>query len=714
MAEPKTSSAKTNDAPGADAISDDERKKNAQSIAHLGEFLRHYSPPREHKERDMLDDRYRINLASPLPLLSVQNATAYAVSDITTPTRQLFAHVCERGTFIRSNVVAMLNGIEHRSIIQMVAAGTVDLSRGDEERFVVVYERPAGQKLSAWLTQKKMSLNPHFICTHILAPLAAALQKFSELDISHGLLNPDNIYFDEHAMLGPCAIEPCGYSQPYMYEPLERMQAMQAGKGEGSTAHDYYALAVTALYVIHGAAHFAGLPQERLMQHILREGAYAALMRQQEVPEIFYDFFRGILTQNASDRWNDRQITPWLSGKRYNVLPPTLHIDALRPFEFGDTRAVTRRELAHLFAMNWERMVAMLQNNKLSHWVSISLRNKELAELIGRMSRTVTEPGTRTDAQISEALMNIVLLLDPQGPLRIKSLSMNIDGMDSLCVEMHAQMAHQNLQFLAGFIENDMVNYWLPLQTKRNPEYAPSSAVKAMLAKLDKLRSYIRNSGFGFGLERILYDLNPNMHCMSPLLAKSYIHTLPALLRQLDRMAPSIAGDDIIDRHIAAFIANKLAMQYEIRLNDLSAIPAMASNRNIVALYLLGLVQEKHPTIKVPGLTHWLAIRLLPLADAVHSRTLRYKVKGLIQDVAPQGYLQRMAEIIISSDYASTDKKGFQQAINRYQRNASEISALQMPGRLEEESSRMGLKMATSLAYMGMAISVLMVIRGIL
>ncbi len=138
----------------------------------------------------------------------------------------------------------------------------VDLSRPEEERFVIFYERPQGKKLSELLAQNQHPMNLQFLCDRIIAPLAAAINQFGELDITHGAINPDNIYFDDIAVLGPCVSEPCGYSQPFYCEPLERMQALPAAKGEGSTGQDYYALAITVLHAMHGSSHFAHFTPE--------------------------------------------------------------------------------------------------------------------------------------------------------------------------------------------------------------------------------------------------------------------------------------------------------------------------------------------------------------------------------------------------------------------------------------------------------------------
>ncbi|MBY0408386.1 MAG: hypothetical protein K2Q01_11910, partial [Rickettsiales bacterium] len=510
----------------------------------------------------------------------------------------------------------------------------------------------------------------------------------------------------------PCVTEPCGYAQPFIYESLERMQAHPSAKGEGTTSHDYYALAVTLLYILHGPNHFAGITPESLMFFVLKEGAYNTLMRDKEVPEIFYDFLRGVMTQSQEERWGEKQLKAWLGGKRYNVLPPPPPADAVRPFEYKEILVNNRRELAHLFAADWTNMLTAIQGSTLTHWVTVSLRNKELAEIIARLCRSALEAAGKNEAQMMEMLSNIVLLLDPLGPIRIRQFSFHVEGIDTAFAEMFEHKSQVELQYLAKFVETNMVNYWLNVQTRRKPDYELSEYMNQMVQRLDRMRSYIRNGGMGFGLERLLYDLNQGMACQSELFANRYVQSLPQLLRELDRLAPGIEGDEIMDRHIAAFITSKLGIHNEIRLNDLSSIPMLATSRVMVALYLLSMVQERVEPMRLPGLTHWFAIRLLPLMDNIHSKTLRSRMKSMLASMAPLGLTQKMADLMITADYAEADTGGFEKALATYRKNAAQIVSLKQPERLERDTHRMGLNMATMLAYAGLLFSVFYIIRA--
>ncbi len=715
--------AKENSSPAGDRASTqtaiesglvEDKKANAPLLAKLRDTLKNYKSPHDTCQIDSIKDRFKIDLMQPLPDFDITQAKAYAASDTVEPSKQLVAHVCEWGKSQRYTAIGQLFNFEHRAIAQLVAAGNMRLSTTQEERYVLVYERPPGIRLGELIRRKKLPVNTTFIYEHILTPVVGAIAQLSELGISHGMINIDTIYISDTAVLAPCLSEPCGLSQPYWYESIERMQALPHAKGEGSVGHDYYALAVVLLEIVHGHEHLSTISRADLEILMLRQGACNALMREKDVPEVFYDFFRGALTLSNEERWTGKQVALWLGGKRFNVLPPPVPGDAVRPYEFGEKHANTRRELAYLFSSDWEHMIASLNNNQLAHWVSVSLRNKELSDIVSRLSRTAFDLSAKNEGQTYEALMNIILLLDPQGPIRIRQLSMNIDGMDGLAVELYSKKQNPELQLIARFIELNMVNYWVELQNKvHKGEYQVSTLLNNLNMRLDRLRGCIRNTGMGFGLERMMYELNPEMPCVSPLFINANVTSLGQLLIQLDRLASQLGDDDeTIDRHIASFIASKLLILHEIRLDELAGIPELATNKTIMAIYLLGSAQLKVNQLRVPGLTNWLVLRTLPLMDFIHSRTLRQKYKNALLAVAPTGYIPKLAELVVSADYAVNDEVGFKQALATFRSNRDSIRYYEAAHNIEAESQTMGYNIAKMVAYICLCGSIYFLTRG--
>lgn len=686
----------------------------------VSSFLQGYTQPvTSNAELDILDWRYKINFNAPLPDFNSKNAIAYSATDIKNPDgMQYVALVCETNTVQRIHAISPLINAPHSNLVILLAAGVVELSRFQQERFVVLYEKPKGEKISKLIAATKQRPNFEFICHYIISPIALAIQHMSELGIPHGNINCDNIYFNTETLnvtVGQCVAEPCGFAQPFYYEPVERMQALPSGKGEGTATQDYYALAVVVLHIIYGMNHFVGFTEDALVRGILKEGAYNTLTRNKDMPEVFYDFFRGMISHNSRDRWNYRYLKAWLDGKRYNVMPPPLPQEAIRPFEFANENAYTRREVAHLFFQHWQEVPEIFASGQLSTWVAISLRNKELNEYLLNTVRVSGAPSKRNDISSDEQIMRTITVFDPTGPVRIGRLSFHLDGIGSLFADMMLKQSEPELQLLMQFIELSMFHF---VATQKNKEIGKNDElenenISAMFARLDRLRSVIRNTGLGFGVERIFYDLNKNVRCNSSLLAGCHISSLPMLLKALDKLSPKLSqGNDPIDRDIAAFIASYLNIQHEIHLTPLSAHPTLAKHPAMVALKLLAAAQQRTGIAYLPGLTNWLALRILPLLDVIRSRTLKHKLVYMLGNAARSGSLVKMGEVLIESGYSQAEANAYQQAVRNFRQNDNDIKFYTKKEMIEYHSKRLGARMAHYVAIVALLCSFIISVRG--
>lgn len=688
----------------------------------LSGFLHGYIPATtSNSELDVIDGKYKIELNSPLPNFTSKTATAYNATDIRNPDKAsaYVALVCETNTLQRTRIISTLINAPHPNLMVLVASGVVELSQPKEERFVILYEKPKGEKLSKLIAATKNRPSFEFICQNIITPLATAIQHLNELGVPHGNINCDNIYYDTAgtvgAIIGPCTTEPCGFSQPFYYEPVERMQALPAGKGDGDSSQDFYALAVVVLHIIYGMNHFVEITESKLIRRILKEGAFNALTRNKDMPEIFYDFFRGLLSHNTHDRWGYKYLKAWLDGKRYNVMPTPPPQEAIRPFEFNDDVAYTRREVADIFFHNWQSVPEIFTDGQLSTWVAISLRNKELNEYLLRTAKAVGSSAKKNDPYTNEQIMRAIAVFDPSGPVRLGKLSFHLDGINTLFADMIFTQSNTELQALMQFIELSMFHFIVGQKNKGSEKSAESenSAIDAIFMKLDRLRSVIRNSGTGFGIERILYDLNPGIKCISPMLAGMHVSSLSSILKALDRLAPQLSqNNDPIDKHIAAFIASHLNIQHAIHLTSLSAQPILANNQVMIALKILASAQQKSGIPYLPGLTNWLALRILPLLDVIRSKTLKRKLITMLSNAARSGSTQKMAEIIIESGYAQAEASAFGQAVKNFKQNANDITYYNKKEMIEIHSRQLGARMAHYIALAALLFSFIISVRG--
>lgn len=675
-----------------------------QSLAKTAGFLREYAPPESGKKKDIYADQYEIDLTKPLPQFNTGKARAFAATD-TNDGKELFALVCEPGTLQRHAVLNRMLTVRHPNLCNVIAYGVVALSQPNEERFVIFYERVKGQKLSTLLAGNKGKIPENLIVSRIIAPLTQALLALQEAGITHGSLNPDNIYYDSVAILGPCTTDPCGYNQPYYYELVERMQAHQGGKGEFHAGADFYAMAVMVLQMLNGKEMLERMPQQNLARAILRQGPFMTLTGGRDVSEQFFDFLWGMLGSGMNQRWTYRYLKPWLDGKHYNIVPSPAPTEGSKPYECFGTTGHSRREIAHLMRTHWDKVQETLSQHQLAQWVLMILRQKDLSELIARHVKTIVESNIKNTAQRNEHIMRLILVLDDQGPLQYDKIAFHVDGMATLFADLFLKQSQDELQLLVKFIEQNLVSAWIDLQQVKEIEIPESYSM--FFSRLERIRGTLRSNGLGFGMERILYDLNPELPCLSPFCRGRHITNLTELLRHLDRIASTAAGgQDPVDAHLLAFLASKLNITNEIKLYDLAAIPEMAGNKTLIALKLMAIAQHRSGNIELPGLTHWITQRVLPSMQHLRSNTVRGRTLQMLLDEALEGRTQLLSDLLLDGEIVNADQGGFTKAVGSYRRNAERIDAYKRGSNLEYDSTHLGGMIAKIFAYTALLLSV--------
>ncbi len=684
--------------------------KIEQSLTRTVEFLREYSPAPSSDKKDMLGDQYQIDINSPLPMFDRPTAKAYAATN-NADGKKLIALVCEAGSVLRHHLLKPLLNIKHPNLCTLVAAGVVDISQPSGERYVLFFEHIKGQKLSTMLEKAGGKIPNNILITRIIDPIAKASLELLEAGITHGSINLDNIYYDSQAILGPCITEPCGYGQPYYYELVERMQTHPAGKGDFHSGADFYAIAVLVLRIIAGTKNLERYQPQTLARAILRQGPFMALTNGKDMPEDFFDFLWGMLGSGNNQRWTYRYLKPWLEGKHYNIIPSPPPVEGSKPFECFGTTGHSRREIAHLMRNNWDKMQETLAASSLPQWILMILRQKDLSELVARHVKTIVESNIKNETQRFEHSTRLILILDENGPLQYSSLAFHVDGIGPLFAELYNKQMKDELKLLIKFIEQNLVLAWIDLQQVK--EVLISDSLSQFFSRLDRIRNMLRNEGLGFGIERILYDLNPELPCLSPLCRGKHITTLPELLRHLDRISVTAAAtQDPIDTHIAAFIASKLVITNEIRLYDLAAIPDMAKNNAMIALKLFAVAQHRSGNMDLSGLTHWIAQRIVPIMQNLRSAAVRGHTLQMLLDEALEGRTQILGDLLLDGEIVNVDQSGFQKATISYKRNADRIEAYKKATNLDFDSAHLAHIIAKIFAYAALIFSIYNIIMA--
>lgn len=677
----------------------------------LKELLDNYQPTYMlgGSQRDEIAGRFTINIRVPLTQFNTSTADAYEASDMNNPNRHLYALVMKRSFNYRSQAMDALLGAQHPHLLTILAYGTVFLTAFNEAFNVVIIDKPTGMQLSELVARQRIN-QEHIIRDSILSPLCKALLALREKQIVHNCINLNTLYISDVLQVGECVSQQAGLDQHYLYEPLERMMADVMGKGQGNEKVDVYAVGVLSYELLYGLDHIRKIPKETFIEQALDLGIYNMFANNIDFPDGMQDFFRGILNDNPAERWGLDQLQQWLNGKRFNMINASSAHDSVRPINFDGEDFYSQRALAHSLHQKWRDAMKDIRALKLDRWAEMSLHKPEIAENIARTIRIAGTETSASERQNNDMLTRIITILDPTGPLRTRLVSVRLDSIGILLAHYIERGNTSEMQQLLDIVENDIPNYWAEItEVSKSPEFSQT------LWKLQRVRTHLKMRSLGFGLERVLYDLNPNMPCQSPLLSTYHITTLSDLLKTLDVLAKKMAPDSsIVDRHIAAFIASKADMGKDLKLNELAAVPQLASNPELIMLKILAKAQSKQDKLLLPGLCTWAAMRIETMLDQIHNRAFRRKLKLQLKPTAAAGYLNDVMNIISSRDIANRDHDGFSHAIALFQINSARIDKLQNPKIIEKMSSELGGRIAAIMSYTILAVACYMAMSDLL
>ncbi len=649
---------------------------------------------------DKVADTYQIEVQTPLPQLDTAGGKAYAAHHLMQPELAVYAIICDPKHPYRHYALSALKNVRHAQGVSLVEAATARISFLNESRQVLILTRPRGTRLSERL-QEGMKLNEHQIIDLVLRPITEILLAMHEKQVSHGRIHPDNIYIEDRALLGECFSEPSGLSQHYLYEPVERALCDPISKGSATEKTDAYALAMLAYELLYGLEPLRKIPKDDYLRLIIEKGTYHLLSLNREFSEQFTDFFRGTLTENKQERWGLEQIRNWLSGKRYNLIHPSLPSEATRPFTINEREYYSRRALALGISKQWAQLAKDLRTSKLDRWLETSIHSSDSAEMAEKVIRNCGGENSRNERHNNEMNAKLIAVLDPTGPLRVKDIAFNVDGIGTSLANYLMRNRQLELNLLMESIEYDLPSFWSDMAGSMTKTPATTNT----LWRLGQLRSQLRLKGIGYGIERALYDLNAGLVCQSPLLMPYHIATSEEVLHTLDALAQSHRNHSLLDRHIAAFVASKIELSKEISFDNLSRLPNLKNNPELQVLRILSMAQEKCGKPRLQGLSTWAAMRLELLIDHINNRALRKKLKSNLKKAAQTGLISYVLAVLIENTYTRDDYSGFSKATAIYQHNLQRIEALQNPKTLAYMSRELGGRFATFCAYMILGIT---------
>lgn len=650
--------------------------------------------------RDVVAGRYEIKLSEPLSDLDTANAKAYAINDQNSSAKgELYCLICESGLPYRSEFIKQTENILHPAFPILIAHEAVYISSQAERRMVYVYGKPKGQRLSTWLTHNKLTLRT--MIEHIIHPLLQTIRQMEEYKLAHGSINPGNLYYDENAKhrlsLGECLSEPPGYSQNLFYEPLTRALADPIGKGEPSPEDDYYAVGVLVIYLYLGKLP----PQEMMVEQFLFErcmqGSYAVLTGGRDFPEPLDELLIGLITDNVNERWTSKHLDSWLKGKRYNLIKPHAPREAPRPYAFHDIQHFNRVALAFSLRRYWDDAIPELRQDKLERWIELSIADTDLAESVKGVLWQTGGEYAQSEQQHDELMTRTLMLLNPYAPMQFRDTRFHVNAMGWVLADIIHKQNTSLLRLFSWILSAEFGLFWSHLHS----ESVPGKGSYDVLQTLQQYRIFAKITGPEFGIERLLYDLNPSLPCQSPQVKRYHAQTLPELLQALEDLSAEseMRARDPVDSHIAAFIASKLMLNKNPYLG-LIKYYGQKFSPSLKHMVLLSMAQKKSGPGIHRGLARWLSSRLTPVTDLIYNQETKQDVRGQIQEICDLGKISALEAVLMDEKMRKEDQKGFTRAVQKYRRNQAKLKYLSDITVIAQRADIIGARIAIALAYL--------------
>ena len=613
---------------------------------------------------------YRIHPERPLPGLSSGVNAAYHATSVTEPDQAFFALVCERASFPRLDIMPIVRKVGSATLVTPLAWQVIDWPPDGRRNLAIVFDKPVGGRFVNSLSVTATPISEDSVVREYLAPIVAALHALATAGVVHGAVNPANIMFGEtprrQVVLGECVSAPPLAHLPGAFLPIEAAMAAPAARGGGQPADDVFALGVTLACLLLGGDPVLGMAEDVLLRARIEHGSYIAMIADRRIPISMIDLLRGLLADDPKLRWTLSEIIEWIASRRGVTRQGAVIRRATRPFEFAGASFIAPRSLSFALSANAEAAVPIARSRDFEIWAQRALGDETGIALV-KAALQEGAPDGSSPQRDAALVARICIALDWQAPVRYRDVAAAADGFGGALAS--AVIEERPLQTIVEAISQRVPQFWL---SARNP---PAGEHVTLLKLFERVRGLVDDRRLGCGVERALYELNPTLHCLSPLIEKDFVCMLAGFLPALERLAVTRLDDgELIDRHGAAFVAARFKTASSEWVDGLAS--SDRTDRLISILRVFARLQAHGGPAAVPNLVKWVARQAAPLVESYHHRPTRQRLTKQFERVAQAGKLADLMLIIDNPDLEQRDADGFSEAMRAHAAVANELAQL--------------------------------------
>lgn len=646
-------------------------------------------------------ERYQVLTSSPLPEFTTPGGDAFKAVDKERKSVEVYAIVHHPTVPLRNELYKSLQSRPIGNLICPVDRGLLNLDvQGQKQRLVTIFNRPTGGALFGVDGSLNPRVNANMLRKTVVLCALKALAALHKRGMVHRCVSPMNMYFtspdSDDVTLGECYSSPAGYMQPFANEALEVAFSDKMARGIGDTPCDFYQLGAALQCLYFGEALWKNRERSSLAMARVNQGSFWALSGGREVSGAIGTLIRGLMADELDERWTAEEVLDWFEGVAKTKRTSMISWSMSRPTTFQGVAYVDRRLLADAFGKDPREAASFLKAIDFPSWVQMSFRDEILTEKLESILNVKPSEGfggLRADDY--KMVARVCKFLHPIGPIHYKGLSLNLSGIPPLVADAFSRDDRETLTTILEIFDNKFLAALTDIIGDRDSKFGSEAA------GLRKGMEHGPSKQLGRGMERVLYELNPILPCVSSRFDRVWIGSIKQMMRALDRLAQSGGGKNILlDRHVAAFCATH-GEGMERDFNNLAVAKSNPAKFNTLSVELFGNLQRQLKLEALPHLAEKLVDGLTPAVRDIKNRKRREIVQTALDKLKKSGDITKIMTDVNMAQVQALDAREFSQArhlVSKLEKERVKLSRKVLP--TDPEAKRRGFRGARIIAFL--------------
>ena len=596
-----------------------------------------------------------VDFTKPLVSFSFHpHITAYA-----TQKPNEIAYVMAPHIIPRLSLMETQRKIENPHLLQGYTIYPIRINDTPYNQTLIVAQKPGNISLTSNEARNFFEIHKN-VAEFLVRPIVKILRDFEKLNLTHRAIHPERITFDDFSfqelILGPGFLTPPGFLQPACYEPLQTCFAEPTARGAGHPSYDLYALGITVLSLFKEARFLQSFSSVESNKRRLSEGSYSFFMEKQIFSERITELLKGLICDDIHQRWTLDDLESWADFNKVHAHYRPPQKIASKPFLYQGREYNSPALLIHQIGTDWTGSQDIIFSEDFRVWMRRNATKHENSIGIeeAKVSASRTETSIRQDAIVSYSLM----ALDPERPFYFKGLIFAPDGIgDHLAAFFYDPQKRSDT---AALLSSKAPLFWLSLKEQKSP------SVLRFNKLYQESGNFLSKRGMGFGIERCLYELNPHIPCLSPLIQQVSGYNPTDILEALNDYAAQHLGQLAqklpIDRHLMAYAATHYDFIKDDFLNAFPDDRAPKEQKIIGCLRFLSLIEKNTRYRPLKSLYCWVHDLSLQSVSIYRSKKRRDIIKKLLESQRSTCPIDRLLDWVDNTAEKKIDMDEFMEA----------------------------------------------------